>query len=253
MRLHGYAAFICLSLLPKQSNALVPRTSEERHHQSAVRPDKRAENNSSIPAPLVLRYPLHSSPLSTYHTPNPSSPSRRWDGTDGLWSSFNIQVGAQNLRVFPSTTSSATWALTKVSECGNRTSTACIDWHGGTFDVRKSETWEALGANVGLDRVSLSGPDGGAVGVEKVVVVGVEASNDTSIGALGLSSRGVNGLGSAVPAQSGLVQRMRDQKLIPSLSWGYTAGAGYCKSHNFLPFSTSQLTYTQGRASSGAH
>jgi hypothetical protein len=97
--------------------------------------------------------------------------------------------------------------------------------------VRKSETWEALEANVGLDRVSLSGPDGGAVGVDQVVVVGVEASNATSIGALGLSPRAVNGSGSAIETQSGLVQKMKDQKVIPSVSWGYTAGAGYCKSH----------------------
>lgn len=140
--------------------------------------------------------------------------------------------------MLPSTTSSVTRALTKVSGCGNWTAAACVDWHGGVVDTGKSDTWRALGeGGEGLERMGLGGLDGGVVGVDGVVVLGVEGGESMSMGALGLSPRGMNGSDSGLRlmGQSSLIQRLSDEELIPSLSWGYTAGAGYCKSPSLPP------------------
>lgn len=51
------------------------------------------------------------------------------------------------------------------------------------------------------------------------------------LGSLGLNPRSMNFSGTTPSPQAGLVQKMKTQGLIPSLSWAYTAGAKYRKSN----------------------
>lgn len=84
-------------------------------------------------------------------------------------------------------------------------------------------------AAYGLDTVAfdLSG-DTGTPSLDNQVV-GAFASNDYFLGLFGLRSEPTNFTNFTSPHPSFLAN-LKNQGLIPSLSWGYTAGAHYRKS-----------------------
>jgi len=129
--------------------------------------------------------------------------------------------------------------------CGPGTPPNCAALRGGEFSIEKSTSWQnntavlnkdiyplkvnpQLGYNgkakFGFDDVSLGGSAGRVL---KNQTVGGFAATDTYLGLLGLDPRSSNFTDQ--PPIPSYLQTLWDQSLIPSLSWGYTAGKQYRK------------------------
>ena len=192
--------------------------------------------------------------LSTSPAPFLVSPTWAFDGDDGLWSTFSISVGTppQSFRVLPSTASSETWIpvpqacqgiLTNVTDCNDFRG---INDNNGIpsqgFQTNASTTWDTVGlygltsevnlfggSNVGLyglDTVTLSSRTGAsAQNVSGQVVAGISTA-DFWLGSVGLGTATGNFSVKDTNIPS-LLDTMRTQNLIPSLSFGYSAGASY--------------------------
>lgn len=193
---------------------------EERTHLA-----QRQENNTTIPAPII------------------ASVSQYWEGNDGPWSTFAIQVGkkAQNIRVLPSTASTSTW-VAYAEGCSADAPDNCEDSRGGIFNPDNSLTWTPnsifelgietnLGVNVfgdfGFDTVTLGWQGSGGPSVEHSIVAGIGDTHFSWLGVLGLNPRPTNFSTLANSPQVSFVQSLKDQNQIPSVSWAYTAGAPY--------------------------
>ena len=177
------------------------------------------------------------------------------DGTDGQWSTFSLRVGNPpvSVRVFPSTFLPETWVVIK-SGCGSQSVPNCEESRGGTFSNKSSSTWKDLGTwsivelenidvdpnagggQVGYDTVGIQAQGAEPLTLEHQVVLAL-ARQDFWLGNLGLAARASaydNG------TQTSFLTSLRDQKKIPSLSYGYTAGASYrtldlyCRSNHQL-------------------
>ncbi|KAF9736913.1 hypothetical protein PMIN06_010682 [Paraphaeosphaeria minitans] len=186
-------------------------------------PGRRAENKTAAPVSVSV--------------------SQYWEGNDGPWSSFAIQVGkqAQDLRVFPSTASPNTWVVYGEG-CPRDAPSNCADSRGGTFNKNSSLTWipnsifelgveENLDYDVfgdfGFDTVTLGWQGSNGPSVEHSVVAGIADTTLTWLGVLGLNPRPTNFSTFPNSPQPSLVQLLKTQNSIPSLSWAYTAGAPY--------------------------
>jgi len=174
------------------------------------------------------------------------------DGDDGPWSSFFIRVGtpAQNLRVLASTTVPETWVVL-TSGCIDQDPSGCRLARGSLFNPNTSTTWQdqgmfALGVEMnlpytgnydngdyGFDTLGL-GLQGNGVTVNHSVVAGV-ATKDFFLGNLGLTPRPINFTEFDNPKPS-LLTNLRNSNQIPSLTYGYSAGAKYRKKHASIPF-----------------
>lgn len=176
-------------------------------------------------------------------------PSQSWDGNDGLWSSFPLQVGHpdQDVRVFPSTAAAATWVVTADGACpdgiplpqGTGTS-KCADSRGRLFNENTTVTFVpnskyTLGveANLGLDSavsygydtITLGWQGSGSPTLEHQIIAEL-ADPRYWIGSFGLNPRPTN-FTSFVNPQPSAMQTLRTNEQIPSVSYGYTAGAHY--------------------------
>ncbi|KAL2444138.1 hypothetical protein ABEF95_015161 [Exophiala dermatitidis] len=156
-------------------------------------------------------------------------------GYDGSWSAVTIRVGTpeQWLYVLPSTLSQETWV---VGPAGCDGTTTCESKRGGLFFANESSTFQPIGfydlnfdsqlgtagyGNYGLDTLYLD--DTTSVSDQIIAVVN---STDQWIGSLGLGVQETrfNGTSNYLPLLSSLAQ---NRILIPSHSYGYTAGASY--------------------------
>ncbi|KAI9682257.1 MAG: hypothetical protein M1817_000311 [Caeruleum heppii] len=169
-------------------------------------------------------------------------PSQYWDGSDGSWSSFSIRVGSpeQYLRVMPSTAGSATWVILTTG-CDTNLRSSCAESRGALFNPNESTTWSDRGffglelntnlnysgsGSYGLETVGVGLADGpGMPLLEKQVVAGI-IIEQYHLGVFGLNPQPTNFTTFNDPQPSFLTS-LRGQNLIPSLSWGYTAGAPY--------------------------
>ncbi|KAH7046575.1 hypothetical protein B0J12DRAFT_131549 [Macrophomina phaseolina] len=110
----------------------------------ATKPDVTLNGErQNMPAPIVVK------------------PGQEWDGKDGQWSSFVLQVStpAQQFRVDISIGGTETWvvglrgyASSSLIERNN-----CSDERGGYFDTHKSSNWESTTAtwnNSGIYQLS---------------------------------------------------------------------------------------------------
>ena len=167
--------------------------------------------------------------------PVPVPVGTKWYGDDGTWSPVNIRVGTppQWLSVYPNTASQETWVI---GPGGCDDTFACQESRGGIFQSNQSSTWTDIGyyelgfdpqlgdsgdAGYGLDFVDLS--DQTNVPGQ---VVGVINTTEYWLGQLGLGVQASRFTGTAdrLTFLSSLVQ---NQSVIPSHSYGYTAGAYY--------------------------
>jgi hypothetical protein len=166
------------------------------------------------------------------------------DGIDGSWSSFGILVGTppQNLRVFPSTTSSSIWVV-EPGGCIHGDPTYCADSRGSEFNITNSLTWRPQGefellapvesqlglssvaAQYGLDTVSLAWQGQGGPSLTDQLVAGFTAK-DFYLGVLPLNSQPINTTDQNHPIPS-VLGTLKNKTQVPSLSWAYTAGAPY--------------------------
>ncbi|KAI9780579.1 MAG: hypothetical protein M1816_002829 [Peltula sp. TS41687] len=183
-----------------------------------------AEKVSSIPLPLSL------------------PPSQNWDGNDGFWSSFNVQIGtpSQNVRLLPAT--SLSWLLTVLpGGCDPEDPSDCTS-RRFSFHINVSSTWSAEGvyqlplttlsptlpenrslAMVGYDTITLGRPGSLPLTLAYQLIAGYQMK-DFYIGTFGLN-RGT----AIIPntTQLGILETLMNESKIPSLSWSYTAGAWY--------------------------
>ncbi|KAF2025360.1 acid protease, partial [Setomelanomma holmii] len=187
-----------------------------------------------------IKYEQH---LRTY------SVSQYWEGNDGPWSSFVLQVGnkPQEVRVIPSTASSSTWVIYENPGCNNVPVDDCAASRGKTFQPNSSSTHGSvslqgsiyelgvdenlLGRTVngdyGYDTVTLGYQDGGGPTIQQSVIAGVGDTHFTWLGVLGMNPRPVNFSTDPGTLHKSFVQLLKDQSNISSLSWAYTVGAKY--------------------------
>lgn len=145
--------------------------------------------------------------------------------------------------MLPSTQVPESWVVLDVA-CSNYP-TNCTDIRGGTFAYQESSSWAnksffALGAEANLgyseeenrgfygwELVQLTTPEGATARANRSVVAGISTRN-FYLGVLGLAARPVVWEDHSDSSPS-LITILREQNLIPNLSYGYTAGASYSK------------------------
>jgi len=197
-------------------------------------------NKTTIPAPYVF------------------SPAQTWEGNDGSWSTFYVRVGtpSQNFRVLVSTAANSL-VIPHPQGCGNdyaecgplRGVTPFNNANSNGFQVNESSTWESIGLfNLGLeeglgyvnnsglfgfDTVGLQIQNSGGLDNITHQLVSAYATKDFYHGFVGLDPRPAN-FSTFDDPQPSFMHSLRSQDLIPSMAFGYTAGAPY-RRFSFLP------------------
>ena len=173
-------------------------------------------------------------------------PSQDWDGNDGPWSSFTLQVGtpAQDVKVIISTAGDQTWVVLHQG-CTASDPANCGALRGGEFFPNQSTTWVlnngsshgyfdlALKANLGYfgngeygyDTVTLGWQGSGGPSLQQQVVAGI-ATKEFYLGLFGINPSPSNFSSFNDPVPS-YMTTLKDRSMIPSLSWSYTAGNQY--------------------------
>ncbi|KAH9907027.1 acid protease [Xylariomycetidae sp. FL2044] len=178
------------------------------------------------------------------------APSQYFDGNDGPWSSFFLRVGTpeQDVRVLVSTASPE--SLVVLANAGCSTSafaevpSDCATSRGALYDPSESSTWQELGyygingegvgleANLGYSTnaqfayetigIGLAGPSLG-----NQTFAGIGTAYPFYLGIFGLNNQPVNLSSLGNGTSPSFLTSLKDQDMIPSLSWSYTAGAMY--------------------------
>ncbi|KAH7066470.1 aspartic peptidase domain-containing protein, partial [Paraphoma chrysanthemicola] len=186
------------------------------------------------------------------------SPSELWDGNNGNWSSFVIRVGTpeQHFRVLPSAATGAVFVPGSTGclqsegdphDCADRRGVINSTFHQG-FESNASETWKTVGsfetliatelgyaanASFGSDYVGLKGSNSGAPRLADQVVGSLFLKQPFFVGFFGLSPKPFNFTDFNDPRPS-YITSLRSTGGIPSVSYGYTAGASYSNTGQIL-------------------
>jgi len=172
--------------------------------------------------------------------------SQDFDGNDGPWSSFTLQIGspAQDVKVLISTASGQT-LLVVPQGCTPSDPSSCNITRGGLFVPDQSSTWKqsnatangtfVLGletnlgytgsAEFGYDTVTMGWQGSGGPSLDQQIVSGI-ATKEFYLGLFGLSPRPSNFTTFDDPVPS-YMANLKEKNMLPSLSWGYTAGNQY--------------------------
>lgn len=202
------------------------------------------------------------------------APSQTFHGNDGRWSSLILRIGTpeQNFAVLPSTTGHE--ILIPMPEgCTSDDPVNCAELRGAYrfdgevgkgFQVNASSTWNSIGLYTldlgirldldgnglyGLEKVGLQLQNSGGLTLDNQVVAGI-ATKNFFLGSFGLGPKPSNfsNYDHPIPA---FMWNLKDQRKIPSLSYGYTAGAAYA-----IPQRYSSLTlggYDASRFTANGH
>ncbi|TVY32123.1 Candidapepsin [Lachnellula occidentalis] len=169
------------------------------------------------------------------------------DGNDGPWSSFSLQVGtpSQNVKVVISTAGTQTWVVAP-DGCISTDPTNCATLRGGEYMFNESNTYVPnltnLSSNIynlsfesslgdtglgryGFDDVTLGWQGSGGPILKNQTIAGI-ATKAFYLGIFGLTPRPSNFTEFNNPIPS-YMENLRNQSLIPSTSWAYTAGNQY--------------------------
>lgn len=168
-------------------------------------------------------------------------PSQDWDGNDGPWSTFTLRIGnpAQNVRLLPSTASQQTLVVLPLG-CPPGFPPECGSSRGWLFNSTSSTTWVdkgnyklLVGQNLELDDRGDFGFDSIGVGAQGTggptldhQLLGATATDTFYLGIFGLNPRATNYSGFNDPVPS-YITSLKHNGSIPSVSFGYTAGAPY--------------------------
>lgn len=190
--------------------------------------------------------PSAAEPISVQHTQN-------WDGIDGSWNTIPLRIGSpeQFTRAFVSTASQQTWAIFDQACIVNGTKTntnasvlvvdrTCYEDRGRTFSTDDSSSFRDIGfyqlwleKNLGLMGNGKYGYDDVGLGYAtgdgptlKNTTVGALITENFWLGHFGLNPKPTNFTAYGDPSPAYLT-KLFEQKHIPSLAWGYTAGAQY--------------------------
>ena len=163
-----------------------------------------------------------------------------------------IAVGnpPQSFEVLPATEIPETWVVSTAACNGSPSN--CTELRGGTFNISHSNTWAPKGLyqlaaerNLGLTTDSGQDADNGLYGFDKLGVRFAGTSNvsldqqviaaiNTShfyLGNLGLSASRPIIFGDT-STSPGFLESLKTNNLVPSRSYGYTAGASYRKQNS---------------------
>ncbi|PVI06037.1 acid protease, partial [Periconia macrospinosa] len=187
-----------------------------------------------------------STEVKPYVVPN----SQEFDGNDGEWSTFKINVGGQDMRVLASTKSGETYVIVPdgcqaidPADCPEQRGAGILNsaqsrgfqsgisksWSDiGMYEVNLEKNLNYTGNGIyGHDTVSLGPASAGenSLSIEKQVVVGV-ASLDYFMGHIPLGTPDSSFCTSCTTEKS-LLYQLRHNNKIPSLSFAYAAGAKY--------------------------
>ena len=183
---------------------------------------------------------------SSSPTPINIPPSQDFDGNDGPWSSFYLEIGspAQDVKVLVSTAGFQTWAVVPQG-CIASDPPACATLRGGQFVPSQSSTWNYNNASVngtftlgletnlgysgngdyGYDTVVLGYQGGNGPSLPQQTIAGI-ATKEFYLGVFGLNPRSTNFSTFDDPIPS-YMATLKNRSMIPSLSWAYTAGNQY--------------------------
>lgn len=177
-------------------------------------------------------------------------PDQWWGGIDGFWSTFLIRVGnpVQYHRVLVSTASQQTWTVydrgcKKDANISMELDGKCFDDRGRTFNDSNSKSWVRINyfklwleSNIGIGGNGLFGYDDVGLGslgelgpMIKNCTVGTHISTDFWLGHFGVNPKPTNFSQFSDPSPSWMTYAF-EQGHIPSVSFGYTAGARYRES-----------------------
>ena len=191
---------------------------------------ERDGNPTTVPAPISV------------------APSGSWDGIDGSWSSFTLKIGTppQEVHTFVSWSVYQTWAVLP-DGCGHASNqNACEQDRGGFFNEKASTSFDRKGlydlwvgrtlglygdANYGYDTVAIERDGGGALALKNTIVGGF-AVEDFYMGIFGINPKPTNFTSYNDQSQS-YMTLLKEQGYIPSVSFGYTAGAPYRSNSSF--------------------
>ena len=179
---------------------------------------------------------------TTMAAPLAITPDENWDGIDGQWSSFTLRIGTpqQFVRTFVSWSAYQTWAVLPEGCLAASDLEACALSRGGLFNTSDSSTWNRIGIydlwikrNLGINGNAIFGYD--TVGLGGAGEEGPTLLN-TTVGALAVESfyMGIFGINpkptnftSFNDGSPSYMTKLKEQNYIPSVSFGYTAGAQY--------------------------
>ncbi|CAG7564808.1 unnamed protein product [Fusarium equiseti] len=166
-------------------------------------------------------------------------PTGDWSGVDGNWSTISFYIGSnsQHVDVLVSTALSEFWAvgpggcLPKEPHCSAA--------RGGIYDAEESTDWTSLGTwqlglsylgyggngNYGRDLINTQSPlTSEPFTMDGVLIASINTTQYlTGLFGLGITQGNFNG----TVAESPMTQAVSEYGLIPSYSFGYTAGAHY--------------------------
>ncbi|KAI9709496.1 MAG: hypothetical protein M1820_003256 [Bogoriella megaspora] len=188
---------------------------------------------------------------TTLPAPYVVPPSQQFDGAKGNWSTFSISVGTpgQDFRVLVSTAASDIWIPVAEGcteyDVGNCPSLRGVELFNGNqnpgFQSNDSSTWSLLGlyavgteAHLNISGNGLTGYDSVAFGISQDntalavnnTVVAAIPDKDIFLGSIGLGNQPLSLSSSSDPKDS-FLQSLKKANMIPSLSYGYTAGNTY--------------------------
>ena len=135
-----------------------------------------------------------------------------------------------------------TWVVLDAG-CISTDPKSCPDDRGKTYNFSQSTTWKKqdfyelgvelnLGYNItnageyGFETLGLGYQGSGGPSLENQVIAGI-ATKEFYLGSLGLNPRPINF--TSEDNKPSLLSNLKTQKIIPSLSYGYSAGARYRK------------------------
>ncbi|KAF2092413.1 acid protease, partial [Rhizodiscina lignyota] len=177
----------------------------------------------------------------TISAPISFDPAQNWEGIDGSWNTFTVQVGTppQTVRLQISTASQQTWVIAPRG-CEGISDSNCPDERGGIYYSNESSTWISEGrfllwtelnlgyegdADYGFDVVTLGGQGQGGPTLKNMTIGGLGAE-DFWFGHFGVNPKPTNFTSFNEPSPS-YISTLKQDKMIPSLTFGYTAGAQY--------------------------
>ena len=151
---------------------------------------------------------------------------------------MRVGTPAQNVRVFISTSSPDTWVVLPAG-CAV-TDTSCVDKRGDTFNYNTSSTWSQHGfyelsteQNLNISIQAVFGNETIGLGVQgsggptlQNQIIGGFASEELYLGMFGVNPASTN-FTQQDQGRPSYLSTLKNQSLIPSLSFGYTAGAQY--------------------------
>ncbi|KAL9578760.1 MAG: hypothetical protein Q9203_006976 [Teloschistes exilis] len=187
-------------------------------------------------------------------------------GNDGAWGTFNVGAGTplQSLQLLASTQNPESWVILDEG-CVATDPKNCSVTRGGVYVYSNSSSWVKKGVYgltsesslgytqnsdagaYGWDNVALATPDGADIMLNHSVIAGL-ATKDFYMGSLGLAARAIewqDHTDNDSYSRDSLITTLQKQKRIPTLSYGYTAGASYKNAPPSLTlggYDTSRLT-----------